>query len=49
MSTVDLDVLSSYTLSNAGDAIIAFQQDPTNSNWTTMNIAITTVLNDLEL
>ena len=49
MTTVDLDVFSSYTLSNAGDAIIAFQQDPTNPNWTTMNIAITTVLNDYTL
>lgn len=42
MTTVDLDSLSTYILSNAGDAIIAFQTTPSSTNWTTMFNAINT-------
>ena len=44
MTTIELDAFSSYTLLNAGDSIIAFQQEPTESNWNSMNTAITLVL-----
>ncbi len=45
MTTVDVDLFSSYTLSNAGNTIIAFQQNPDATNWGLMNTAIVNVFN----
>ena len=44
MTTVDLDSISSYMLLNAGDAIIAFQTSPTQTNWNNMNASIKSAL-----
>jgi len=40
MSTIDVDSFMSYILTNAGDATVKFQREPTSGKYTTMLNAI---------